>query len=69
MSELDKVRAKPTIDVRTAARLLGIGQTLAYTLAQSGELAPGVPVLRLGRKMRVPSAALLRALAIEAQAA
>jgi hypothetical protein len=38
-----------TVSVAEAARLLGVGRSLAY------ELAPGVPVVRVGeRRYRVP---------------
>jgi hypothetical protein len=40
-----------------AAALLGIGRTHAYTLEATGQFP--VPVLRLGRVIRVPTAPLL----------
>jgi excisionase family DNA binding protein len=40
--------------VREAARLLGIGKNSAYAAAARGEL----PVLKFGRRMLVPIAAL-----------
>lgn len=45
-----------TISVAQAAHLLGVGRSLAYELARwRGELAPGVPVIRVGdRRYRVP---------------
>lgn len=47
-----------TLSVEEAAQLLGIGRSLAYDLARSGEL-PGV--IRLGQKrLRVSRAALER---------
>lgn len=50
-----------TLSVEEAADLLGIGRSLAYSLAQRGEL-PGV--LRLGEKrLRVSRVALERYLA------
>ena len=45
-----------TLTIPEAAGLLGIGQTLAYEMASAGLL----PVLRLGRVMRIPKAALTR---------
>jgi len=45
-----------TLTIPEAAGLLGIGQTLAYEMAAAGLL----PVLRLGRVMRIPKAALAR---------
>ena len=50
----------PTIDIPTAAELLGVGRNTAYELVRRGEFP--TPVLRLGRKIRVltgPLAALL----------
>ena len=51
-----------TIDIVSAARLLGIGRTLAYELAAKGEL-PGV--LRLGHRLVVSRKALNRFLDAE----
>ncbi len=45
-----------TVSVEEAAELLGIGRTLAYRLAAAGELP--VPVVRIGRKLRIPAAPL-----------
>lgn len=60
-----QVRAWPvTVDVPTAGRCWGMSRTSAYRAARSGELAPGVPVLRLGRRLVVTRAALLAALGI-----
>ena len=59
----DELLALPTtVDLVTAARALGIGRTAAYQLARAGELP--VPVLRLGSRYRVPTAALLTALGV-----
>ena len=43
-----------TVSVVEAARRLGIGRSLAYEAAQSGEL----PAIRIGRRLVVPLAAL-----------
>jgi hypothetical protein len=53
-----------TLSVAEAARALGIGRSLAYELARRrGELAPGVPVVRVGdRRYRVPLRPLAEAL-------
>ena len=48
-----------TMNIETAARVLGIGRQTAYELARQGKL----PVLRLGRRLVVPKAALERMLA------
>ena len=49
---LEELRLQPTTDVETAAGLLGISRGLAYQEAAKGSLA-GVPVLRVGHRLRV----------------
>ncbi len=44
----------PTVTVEQAATWLGLGRSSAYEAARRGEL----PVLRFGRLLRVPTAAL-----------
>jgi excisionase family DNA binding protein len=59
-------RHSPTVGVYTvaeAATRLGIGRTLAYELIRSGAFP--VPVIRLGRRIVVPRAALDALLARE----
>ena len=46
-----------TTDLETAASVLGIGRTLAYDLARTGDFP--VRLIRLGRRVLVPVAALL----------
>ena len=53
----------PTVDVPTAARLLGCGRTLGYELVRRGEFP--CQVLRLGHRLVVPTAELLRVLGVE----
>jgi excisionase family DNA binding protein len=53
--------SQPTLDVCEAAALLGIGKSAAYMAAHSGDL----PVIRIGRRLRVPTAAILRMLQVE----
>jgi excisionase family DNA binding protein len=54
----DELRELPVVvDVPTAARILGVGRTVAYRLVQSGQWP--TPVLRVGRLVRVPTAPLL----------
>ena len=48
-----------TVNVETAARILGIGRQTAYDLARQGKL----PALRLGKRLVVPKLALERMLA------
>jgi len=52
----------PTLDLVTAARLLGIGRTVAYKLVHEGQWP--TPVVRVGRIIRVPTAPLLVLLGI-----
>jgi predicted DNA-binding transcriptional regulator AlpA len=47
----------PTIDLVTAARLLGIGRTVAYELVRDGRWP--TPIIHAGRKIRVPTTPLL----------
>jgi len=48
----------PTISVEEAAELLGVSRSAAYRAARAGQLK----TFRLGRKLRVPTAPLLRML-------
>ena len=52
----------PTLDVPTAARLLGISRSAAYQLAAQDALP--APVLRLGHALRIPTAPLLAAIGL-----
>ena len=45
---------KLVLDVPEVARLLGISRATAYALANSGQL----PVIRLGKRLVIPKAAL-----------
>ncbi|MEU6931029.1 DNA-binding protein [Streptomyces sp. NPDC046374] len=51
------------IDLRMAARVFDICTATAYRLNRRGEFP--CPVIRLGGKFRVPTAALMRTLGIE----
>lgn len=51
------------IDLRTAARALGICTQTAYRLVRRGTFP--CPVLRVGGRFRVPTTPLMRALGIE----
>ena len=61
MITLEDVRDQATISVREAGELLSIGRDAAYRAAASGDL----PVLRLGRTLRVPVPRLLGLLGVE----
>ena len=58
----DAAHLPPTLSVAEAARLLGISRSSGYTLAAQGHFP--VPVLRLGRSFRVPTAPLLTLLGL-----
>ena len=55
----------PSVDLMTAAAVLGLGRTNAYELAKAGQFP--VPLMRLGTCYRVPVAGLLRLLGISDQ--
>lgn len=52
-----------SVDLRTAARALGIGSTTAYRLIRDSEFP--CPVLRVGRRYVIPTTELMRTLGIE----
>lgn len=52
---------RPTVTVEEAAQWLGIGRSAAYVAAQRGE----IPAIRLGRLVRIPTAALRVLLALD----
>lgn len=52
---MDLHNLPPTLTVEQAGELLGISRYAAYRAANTGEL----PVLRLGRRLLVPTARLL----------
>ncbi len=49
---------RPTLSVKEAARLLRVSRDVVYDGVQSGE----IPALRLGRRLLIPRAALVRML-------
>lgn len=49
---------RETLTVEEAGKVLGIGRTLAYRLARSGQ----IPTVRLGGRVLVPRGALMRML-------
>lgn len=59
----DALRQLPVVvDLLTAATVLGIGRTTAYELVRTGRWP--TPVLRLGNRIRVPTAALRELLSL-----
>ena len=50
-----------TLTIEQAARLLGLGRSAAYEAARCGQL----PVVRFGRRLLVPRAALMRLLGVD----
>ena len=58
---------RPTLAVEEAGRFLGFGRAKSYEEARrflaTGE--QGLPCVRFGRSIRVPTAALLRLLAVD----
>lgn len=60
MALTDLQSLPPVLDVPAAAALLGISRTTAYELVRTGRWP--TPVLRLGRLIRVPSAAIVQLL-------
>lgn len=63
MNTRDTASLPPVLDVPTAGRLLGLGRSAAYDLILAG-LWP-TPVLRLGRRLRIPTAPLLALLGLD----
>ncbi len=51
----------PTLNARQTAELLGIGLNQTYDRAREGE----IPVLRLGRTLRFPTARILEMLGVD----
>jgi len=55
----DTMQDKLTLSVEETAKLLGIGRNLCYDRVKTGE----IPVIKIGRRLLVPRAALERLLA------
>lgn len=53
--------ARPTVSVEEAAQFLGISRGSAYAAAREGTL----PIVKIGRRLVVPTAALRRLLGID----
>jgi predicted DNA-binding transcriptional regulator AlpA len=50
----------PTLPLVEAARWIGFGRSTAYDAVQAGTFP--LPVIRVGKKLRVPTAAVIRML-------
>ena len=59
---LDLTKLPPTLDLVDAAKLLGVGRTVAYELVREGTWP--TPIIRAGRKIRVPTAPMLALLGL-----
>ena len=57
-------RVTPTLPVEDAGKLLGLSRPSAYAAVRRGE----IPVIRIGRRMLVPTAKLLAMLGLGGQA-
>ncbi len=67
MNHTDLKALPPTISVEEAGAILGLSRPSAYAAAHSYlETGSGIPVLKLGRKLRVPTAPLLALLGVSA---
>ena len=62
MDEAEMLALPVTVDLPTAARAFGLGRTKAFELAHADKFP--CPVLRLGKRLVVTKAALLRALGL-----
>ena len=59
----EQLKALPAVvDVPTAAAVLAIGRTAAYELVRSGRWP--TPIVRLGHRIRIPTAPLLALLGV-----
>jgi excisionase family DNA binding protein len=61
-SVLDLASLPPTLDLVDAAKLLGIGRTLAYEMVRDGTWPTSI--IRAGRKIRIPTAPVLALLGL-----
>ena len=62
---LEEVKRSPTVSVSTAGLVLKIGRNVSYREAVKG----GIPAVRVGGQLRVPSQKLLEMLGINASEA
>jgi len=63
---VDVLRTRSTVALDEAAAILGMGRTAAYKAAARGQLADGVPVVRLGhRRYAVGTSHIRRVLGLD----
>ncbi|MCF7552205.1 hypothetical protein [Pseudonocardia sp. WMMC193] len=56
----------PAIDIPTAGQALGVSRGRAYQMAKNGEWPfEDIPILKLGKRFKIPTAALLKYLGVE----
>ncbi len=65
MNEDDLRQLPVVVDLVTAAAVLGVGRTAAYEMVRSG--CWPTPVLRLGKRICVPTAALRELLSLSTE--
>jgi hypothetical protein len=71
MSHLPDPHRTPTLDVPAAGALLGVSRGVAFSMANEylrTDGASGLPVIRCGKRLKVPTAALLRLLQVDTAA-
>lgn len=61
---LSQLRSKAVVSVEEAGLVLGISRNSAYLAARTGDL----PTIRIGRRLLVPTHALLRMLGVDTEA-
>jgi excisionase family DNA binding protein len=62
--QIDSQELPPTLSVEQAGELVGVGRNAAYRAAHRGDR----PWFRVGRKLRAPTAQLLRLLSVQGSA-
>jgi excisionase family DNA binding protein len=62
--EIERLLEFPTLSIRDAGRVLGLGINKSYAAARAGE----IPIIEFGRKRRVPTAQLRKLLGLSAKA-
>lgn len=58
---VEELRQRPTVKVEEVAEILGMSTRSAYDAVHRGE----IPTIRFGRRLLVPTAALLRMLGVD----